>query len=304
MRQCAISIQCLVFRASALLIPSLLLSITGLAQVRTGTYTTGMGIPLRYVIGHPISQGAKNLPVWIIQDGDGTVRDTFPEATYREMAELIAEAYGVVTVAPELTRQHFANNPRHYCELDFFHRVSDQHLLIDTVKGEPQVDPSRIYLIGFSAGSDIVSRAARARADIAGVVTVGGGILQLHDYLSLTGDSESVDKNMLNTCIPGQYQGRSGLFWKQLLYSGLQNAIAETKVPYLAVFGDQDTIIRWDLNRPYAEEMQRRQPLFEYQVIEGMGHGFGLNPSRWRIIQEWMNRQSRDSESPVCGGCH
>jgi dienelactone hydrolase len=74
------------------------------------------------------------------------------------------------------------------------HRAVDLEALIDEVKKLPSVDARRVVLMGHSAGSEIVTRVANRRMDIAAVATMGGGVLQLMDYLREDGDVASCSR--------------------------------------------------------------------------------------------------------------
>jgi hypothetical protein len=83
-------------------------------------------VRLQYLIAAPSFEAGKEYPLWIFQpgDGNGNIKDTFEPSGYQKMMDEFAQANGVALVMPQLRRQ-LSNNPRKYCELDFYERIAD-----------------------------------------------------------------------------------------------------------------------------------------------------------------------------------
>jgi pimeloyl-ACP methyl ester carboxylesterase len=263
----------------------------GSLNAMNGVYSPAPGLELRYVVHTPPSEKKKKWPVWIYQDGDGAVARPFSAIQARAATRLLALAHGVAVVWPELRREKLSSSPQRYCELDFFHRVSDTRVLIDTIKRLPFIDTDKIFLVGVSAGSEVVTLAASGRWDVAGVVTFGGGVLSLGDYLQETGELSSARPLTKNTCRPGHYLERSGEFWSQLLDSGLTEALRATPVPTLVLVGEKDPITRCDVTAPFARQLSAMNPKVAFECVAGMGHGPG-----WARYWRW-NRVRKFTES-------
>jgi pimeloyl-ACP methyl ester carboxylesterase len=256
----------------------------------TSKYSPVPGVELEYVVARPVGAPAP-VPVWIYQPGDGAVLEDSGPITRYGFSTLLANVFRVAFIWPQLRREIYADDLKSYCELDFLHRVTDLDALIDEVKRLPGVDPERIALVAVSAGSEIATRAARARGDIRAVVTVGGGVLQLMDALVAEGNAGWTEAAMAHVCSPGSYRDRSGTFWRQLLLSGLEEDIRASTVPYLALVGSEDEICKASTQTPHAREMEKVRPGFRYEVVQGLGHGPGYRLDAWKRIRDFIEAQ-------------
>jgi dienelactone hydrolase len=262
------------------------------AFTSTHSYSPVEGTTLQYVVANPLGSGSGDkYPVWIFQPGDGMVIKDSGLITRYGLTTVLANALQVVFIWPQLRREIYASELKSYCELDFFHRINDLSVLIDEVKKLPHVDATKIVLVGESAGSEIVTKVANLRNDILAVSTIGGGISQLMDYLKEDGDDISwTGKAMNNVCAEGTYIHRSGQFWRQLLFSGLEQDIKNSKVPYLALVGSEDNICKPAIVDRHVDEVLRLKDNFEFVVVQGMGHGPGFRIGPWKLIQSFVNK--------------
>ena len=272
---------------------SLMLGVLGISlhAADIKSYSPIPSISLRYVISRPLGTTVlQKRPVWIYQDGDGAVVTKFPVFQAVSKSEYLSRSYNVVAVWPELRREYFSGNPKEYCNLDFLHRVHDLNALIEVVKSLDFVDSTRIFLIGHSAGSEIVTKVSNQRSDIAGVVTIGGGVLQLMSYLEEIGGLAWTKEAMIRNCDSGDLKQRSGVFWTQLLHSNLMEDIKNSKKPYLALVGSNDDICRPAVQEKFVPHIVKVKKNFTFEVVDGMGHGPGLSTKPWSRISEWMGR--------------
>jgi pimeloyl-ACP methyl ester carboxylesterase len=274
----------------ALLAASLLLAlIPDSLSATLKQYEPEPGISLRYTVETPVSL-RRQFPVWVYQEGDGNVLHAYSPWRASLLSKIIANTYGVKVIWPELRREAFSSDLKRYCELDFFHRVHDTNRLIDEVRKLPGVDVERIFLIGFSAGSEIAALTAAGRKDIAGVVTVGGGVLSLGDYLREAGGLDGLEPSKKNACREGDYEKRSGIFWKQLLDSGYTEVLRNASIPTLILVGSKDTITRCDITRRFAERLSK----VDFQCLSGIGHGLSwLKAWQWKPVDEFTKGMPR-----------
>jgi len=255
------------------------------------TYGSSAGLGLRYVVTYPhFEKDQSQASVWIYQPGDGDTRSGFSPFVAKIMGSYLSRRFGMIFVAPELTREALASDLKSYCELDFFHRTGDLNALIDAVKSDSRVDQRKIFLVGFSAGAEIVTKAATERHDIAGVATIGGGTVELARYLEANNDpaeKEYFRRGMANNCTEGHYKERSGLFWEQLVHSGLDENIKKLTIPYLAIVGLKDSTSKASVYRRFVSEIQSQKPKFAYEEIEGLRH-MAFCRAPWVAVYNWM----------------
>lgn len=246
------------------------------AWTHKDTYTTDQ-FDLQYVISTPglLSPNTK-LPVWIYQDGDGFIRNKFSTMNGIALTSVLAWKYNVAVVYAELRRHRVANDLPKYCALDFNHRMVDLNALINQIKTYKFVDQTKIVLVGHSAGSEVVTKVANERSDIAAVATMGGGVLQLADYLDLAEPHTLYKSWITQECTSQTYEQRSGTFWQQLLYSGLFEEVARFRKPYLMILGDYDAETRADLQVTAIRQIELLNPNFSFKEVKGMGHNIFL----------------------------
>lgn len=262
---------------------------------RRGHYTTSSGLSLDYAIAKPLSVTGARFAIWVIQPGESgklsgnerVKRYGFPLRYV--FTSLVSQLFRVIVVWPQIRREYFSNDLKAYCELDFYHRIGDLELLLGQLKNDSSVDPKKILLVGFSAGSEIVTKVANKRNDIAAIATIGGGVMQFMDYLKLEGDTKWADEASQNQCVEGRYLIRGAQFWSQYSHSDLYNEIKKSKEPYLVIMGSEDVVRPLALNQKYLDQMVSEKKDFHFEIIKGMGHSPGFNLKPWKQIEALTN---------------
>lgn len=278
------------FRKTCLILGCLTatLAAPAFAGVEMGEYETA-GMKLKFLKSVPLLGKAVKRPVWIFQEGDGSVSRTGIDFKWpRTVSTYLSNRYGVMVVWPELRRQAVSVRADAYCELDFFHRIDDLSALIEAIKQDPRVDSSQIVLIGESAGSEVVTLTANRVSDVAAVVTMGGGVIEIAEALKRSGEWGKVVDLLDNQCVEGRYDSRSGKFWQQLFYSGLYEAVTKVRVPYFAMIGAADPITRYQDQVSELAAAQLTNPHFSYRIVPGSEHGFSYRLDRWQTMVEWL----------------
>jgi dienelactone hydrolase len=241
---------------------------------------------LHYVVAYP--DGHEAAPLWVFQPGDGTLRDSFDEHGAKVLASSVAQRLGVVFVFPELRRQRASSDASAYCALDFFHRQSDLAALIDEAKTLEGVDLSRVYLVGHSAGAEIVTLTSIGRADVRGVATYGGGTASLGEMGPLPPD---LGRLMSNDCSdPARRWERSGAFWQQLFVDAqLFESIQKVDRPYLALIGEHDETVPWADHEPWGRRLEELEPTFRLESLPGGTHSLLSGP--WERMAAFFEKQ-------------
>lgn len=239
------------------------------------TYSPDGQLSLRYVVGYP--EGTAPAPLWIFQPGDGTLHEAFDPHDAEILASSVALRMNVVFVFPELRRQHFSNDAAAYCALDFFHRIDDLSALTDEAKTLEGIDPTRIFFVGHSAGSEIVTLTAARRPEVRGVATYGGGTASLGEMDQLP---PSFSRMLMNDCSnPARLWGRQGQFWQQLFVdSQLFDSIQRVDRPYLALIGERDDTVPWADNEPWGRKLENMEATFRLESLPGGTHSLSSDP--------------------------
>jgi dienelactone hydrolase len=234
------------------------------------------GANLGYVIAAPKDPQLvpTKLPILIFEEGDGTaniiLNDVFAPPQMVSQIEQASVASGVIWAVPEMRTQFYVGQALQICSLDFNHRERDLNRFIDQMKQLPFVDSSKIFLIGHSAGGDTVTHVAQSRTDIRGVINLAGGISSCSEE---SGDCPPNLQDLIHyQCSANQDMGRTGDWWKQLfLESNLFESISSLSIPYLALIGDQDTVVSVAEFQKHAPLLSKMKPNFESAVLPGLG---------------------------------
>ncbi len=151
-------------------------------------------------------------------------------------------------------------------EMSIFTEREDLEAVISQLKVRPDVDASRITLMGESQGGMVSAiTASRHTDEIASIIL-------LYPALCIPDDA----KRMYTT--PDDIPATSNLWGTQLgriYYEGLYDfdvwtEIARYERPVLLIHGDRDNIV----NISYAERASQTYKDVEYHVLSGAGHGF------------------------------
>ncbi len=177
----------------------------------------------------------------------------------------------------------------------FDETIDDAVYAINFLKDEPQVEPTKIFVIGHSLGANQAPRIARQSPDVAGLIIMAGNVSFIQDilaqqipYLSeLDGaisdaEQESIDaakafQSLLNS---GDYSSETpadqtfGLgynYWKDL-YQYNPVTIAQTlDIPMLILQGERDYQVTPDEFKKWREGLGDKA---QYRLYEGLNHLF------------------------------
>jgi acetyl esterase len=150
---------------------------------------------------------------------------------------------------------------------------------------EYRVNPSKVVLIGQSAGGQLASMAAlRPGADgaVAGVV----GFYTPSDLVSLAATSSFIPD--------GVRDAAQGTAFENVLKAGLTkfspiNAVSEKAPPFLLIHGTDDNVVPFAQSERFCEKLRASNVACELYAVKGGGHGAGA----------WESLRLTDYKSPM-----
>lgn len=196
-----------------------------------------------------LPKGSKNLPILILVHGSGpNDRDETigPNKVFRDLAWGLAEQGIAVLRYDKRTRVYGAKAYPQGVEATFDNEVVDDVLsAIRLAKSLPEVDPSRVFVLGHSLGGMLVPRIAQKAGEgtLAGIISLAGPARKMEKMLteqltyisSLSGAQVDVKAQVaqIMNSMPESYRKM------ELEYQPVE--VAQTlKLPFLILQGERD----------------------------------------------------------------
>lgn len=233
--------------------------------------------------------GGHTVSGYVVRPRSGTTQGTLPLLVYNRGGN---GAYGkldslqVFLKLLPLVKAGFMVVTSQYRDADEFggRDVDDIMRLIDLSLAMPEVDGSRIFLLGQSRGAMMSYLVARRRDDITAIATIGGA----SDLLAGLAWRPEMER-MYRTRIPGYdsdrpaaLRARSALHWAEQLPAGM---------PVLLLHGEADDRVSVEDSRRMAARLQQLERPHKLLVYPGDDHGLQRNWRNARTeILDWFER--------------
>jgi len=153
----------------------------------------------------------KNVPAVVLVHGSGPQdRDQTlgPNKPFKDLAWGLASRGVAVLRYDKRTHQHAAAVKAHIGEALTLREetVDDALAAAQSVRGQPEIDSGRVFVLGYSLGGTAIPRIARRDRDLAGFVIMAGGaqplekslIAQLEHVVTLDGKVSQAEKEILD----------------------------------------------------------------------------------------------------------
>ena len=162
--------------------------LVGLATAADGSFTTETYDGREYKLYVPSDYGGGETPVVVMLHGCTQSPSDFAKGT--KMNE-VAEEEGFIVVYPDQTTSAHSNECWNWFDTAHQHRGSGEPALIkgmvDDVKANYNVDDSRVYVAGLSAGAAMADILGAAYPDVFAATAVHSGL----EYKAATSESEA-----------------------------------------------------------------------------------------------------------------
>lgn len=215
----------------------------------------------------------------VVLEGDGARCEAFSE---RRWARFLVKNTGrYVLVRPKtLVNATCEASPARFRSLDFLHRVDELSAIVASVRAAHPRGP--LVLVGHSAGAHVARLyAERAPTEVAALVDLSGGFAELSsvfaDLDAAAGASAgrfagaTSDVRRLPDSAP--FWGRTALFWRQMLWSGVGPLWESYRGPCLAIHGtaDRESVPFAGVERD-AKRLRAAGSSCVLAAAEGVGH--------------------------------
>jgi len=251
-------------------------------------YGQAAGVPLR--LDARIPEGRGPFPAAIIVHGGAWVAGD-KRTTVQPLFQPLADA----KIATFSISYRLANRRPDIAELlTFATAIDDVRSAVAYVKQhaeEFRIDPSRIALIGESAGAQLASMAALRPG--------AGG--EVKAVVAFYGPSDLVRLAQQSTWIPDNIrQSLKGSAFEQMLFAGLRelspvNWVSHDSPPFLLIHGTADTLVPFDQSKELCDKLHEVGATCELYPVNGAHHGIRWwesdhrNAYKHEMVQ-WLQR--------------
>lgn len=275
------------------------------AITEVGTFDGGSGRTLQYVLGIPPLPNGR---LFIFIEGDGHGCYEYDIENIKRLAAMIStDDYWVV---PETAKAALCSSGA-YKYLDFYHRVTEIKNLVNSLRNDPRLLKTNLFVIGHSGGVDLVSHMAPDISELSGIALISGSHSNLETMFykktlidghrngladELIQKKISEDKNLFskiktNCSIDAfDWGDRNNLFWCQILTSDIIGDLLKVskKKKILLIHGQLDSIVPIEeAYESYATLLSEGYDI-ELKVFPSMDHSFFKKLSEIiQTISEW-----------------
>lgn len=282
----------------------------GASNVETGQFDGGAGRILTYILSQ--SAAGANSRLFVFVQGDGSGCTPFDIEAAKKQAQFMAvkDAW----VMGETARDALCASGS-YQALDFFHRATEVINLVNHLVDDPRFQRADVYLVGHSAGPQIVARAAKSLPSVKGLVLIEGDPngYEIKSYYKLlldgyrTGVSPALIKSQIQkvqdsfakiraSCSTDKtsWDDRSDLFWCQMssptLEPDLLSLPATLKV--LLIHGLRDDVIPVEETYNLYAKLLGAGRLVDLKIYPDMDHNMGNFMQIMQDLSAWANGPS------------
>ena len=247
-------------------------------SVDTTVSSRGVAVPVTYV--HPLVAEGESYPLVVMLHGHGGTRNE--AGGYTRVAEGLA-ARGIASIRMDFpgcgdSTESFTNN-------NLSNMLLDIEASRDFAMTQPQVDKSRLGLLGYSMGGRLALVHAAAAGNYKAVTAwTPDGVNGAANMIEFLGGQEAYDQLkaraardgfVLFTTRWGQEQKLGLQFFTDLEKSRPLDAVAEIRAPLLVLYGDLDDVVLPSISEGVIAAATMSPEVVRH-VVKGADHGLGL----------------------------
>ncbi|TKV56345.1 alpha/beta fold hydrolase [Nakamurella flava] len=214
----------------------------------------------------PVSDGGL-APAVLLLHGDFGDRHA---SDFDELQEKLA-ASGVASLAIDFAGS--GESEESQLELNYTSMLGDANAAFDYLLRDPEIDPRRVAVLGFSRGGSIAATMAGTRSDVAGLITWSGAVYNGEDELPDLHQEARED---------GEAQVGDDLeiplsWFDSIEASRPLDDVAGYTGPVLAVVGSADDVVDPSVATTFIDTVASSDKTLH--VIDGADHGYSDDPA-------------------------
>lgn len=248
----------------------------GLLSKDVTVRSRGIDVPATFV--RPANTATKPFPIVVLAHGHGGTRNE--AGGFRRLAEALARR-GIATVRPDFPGCGQSTEP--FTRNNLSNMMADTRAALAYARGEPDTDPKRTGIVGYSMGARVamlVLPDGFAAAVLWAPVGLDGpdAIFPLtggpSGYLELRGHARSTGVTPFVTPW-GQHQTLGRKWFDDLETYRPMSAVRSFTGALLVISGAEDEIIEPDIAHAVAAAATRSD-FARVEIVAGAGHGLGF----------------------------
>lgn len=213
----------------------------------------------------PVADG-RPAPAVLLLHGDFGDRHA---SEFDELEQVLA-ARGIASLAIDFAGS--GESEESQLDLSYGSMLTDANAALDYLAGDPDLDPARLAVLGFSRGGSIAATMAGTRPDVAALVSWSGAVYNGFDELPDLHEQARVD---------GMAQVGDDLEIPLAWFDSIEAShplddVAGYTGPVLAVVGSDDDVVDPSYARTFLDTVAGSDKTLH--VIEGAGHGLDDEP--------------------------
>ncbi|MDX1404941.1 MAG: alpha/beta fold hydrolase [Woeseiaceae bacterium] len=247
-------------------------------SIDTTVESRGVAVPVTYV--HPLAEGDETFPLVVIAHGHGGSRNE--SGAFRWVAEELA-ARGVASIRMDFpgcgdSSESFANN-------NLSNMLKDIEASRDYAVRQPNIDPDRVGLFGWSMGGRLAILAAEQDDTYKAIATwapaAQDGASSMVNFLGGPDAYQAFkaraerDGSVPFTTRWGQDQELGYRFFTDMEQSAPLESVTAFEGPLLVLYGDRDDVVLPEVSDALVEAAVNSEVVVRY-VIQGADHGLGV----------------------------
>jgi dienelactone hydrolase len=263
----------------------------------SGKFTNSIGLNLAYRIRFPYKEfsDSSKMPLLLYIDGSGP----FPLSMHSDRLLSHFQSRGFVSAIKQ--KRGVAPSEGDFSKLTFEERIQDNLDFIKYLLQQyPEIDPSQIYIMGYSEGANIAGTVAYRYRNPAGLIWVSACFDE--DWFDVIVSQHSEDeKEMIERIRSGQdtdgkWQYYSKQWWYQHFNHSHLPELMNLSCPIIFLMGDKDPEFP-PLQERFREMLAKGKEDISLYIITSVGHGTSApinQESLLSTIDLWLEDISRE----------